>query len=579
MKVVDINDEVNDLKDFEIELLTAKNGCKIAKVNGFYIHSKYDPIQEAKRIIEKEYDPSYLIVLFGYGLGYLAEELIEKSGEQNFLIIDPIYKYLHNENNPQKFKTINQYSTIELNYYIASSIKNLSKKIKVICAPNYDRLLPEEYVELLKVIKDIQHVNQVNVNTTNRYAEAWERNFISNIFHIMNDPSLLLLKEKYNCPVVLASGGPSLSKQLPIIKEFRDKIIVVSAGSTVNSLLHAGIEPDYIISVDGGHENYVHFSKMSVQNSELIYAISSHYRIQDEFQNAKYGFLNDTEVEFQQHIKELYSVNVPLVMGGASVANYAYTIATYITTGPVALIGQDLAYTNNQTHAEHNKYSKKTDDQFLQKRGAFEVEGYYGDKVLTDYAFYSMKQSFEEINRTLEHNGEVWNCTEGGVKIKGINQMPFRSFCEKYALNIPNVKKTKVSSNTKSKIECLITTLENEINLYEQVKRDILVALNLVLESKNKHYFSDSTTRKLNNIDENIKNIMTKVSINKILEPIIIDVMNNYQPNANETTEQTFKRVYNQNKEMYSRLLDAVEKTKRYTREVIEKVKASGQNG
>lgn len=567
------------MENVVIERTLSKNGHPIIKMNGLYIHSKYDPVQEAKRIVEKEYESGYLMILFGYGLGYVADELMKKNNGENLLIIDPLYEELHPNHSHHEVEVLTDYSRIELNYAIASSTKNYSKKIKVVVTPNYDRLLPEEYLFLLNVVKDVQNVNQVHVNTTNRYAEAWEKNYISNLYHLLNEPTIYELKKQYDCPVVLASGGPSLTKQLPLLKQYRNKLILISAGSTVNSLIQAGIEPDYIVTVDGGIENYAHFSKVSFQQAELMYAVSSYFQIQDEFPNRKYGFLSDSDIEFQRHIQKLFSIDAPLVTGGTSVANFAFTIATLITSGPIALIGQDLAFTNNQTHAANNKFAKELDAQFLKNRHVFEVDGYYGDKVLTDYAFYSMKQSFEELNRILKVESSIWNCTEGGVKIEGIRQMAFQSFCEKYVAQYQNVEKVKIDEQVEEKTDRFIEIMEQELKHYDQVIRDITSALQMVLGSKGKGYFKSSTLNKMNKFDENIKMVMAKVSMNKILEPIIIDMMNNYQPIVNENAEQTFQRVYNQNKEMYSRLLEAVEKSKRYTHEVIVKVKSRCQNG
>lgn len=39
-----------------------------------------------------------------------------------------------------------------------------------------------------------------------------------NLYYVHKDQSLKELYNKYDCPVILASGGPSLTKQLPLLK-------------------------------------------------------------------------------------------------------------------------------------------------------------------------------------------------------------------------------------------------------------------------------------------------------------------------------------------------------------------------
>lgn len=203
---------------YNIDYLTTKNNLETVTVNGFLLHSKYDPIQEATRIVEKEFEPNYVYVLFGYGLGYIAKLLSEKIEDPSkLIIIDPIYSLLPQSDNGLVITT--HFDELNFETNIALSLKHLSKKIKVICSPNYDKILPEELAKVLRVIKDVQSLNKVNENTIRTFADSWQENYIHNLLNVYRNNSLSKLKKKYTCPVVLASGGPSLTKQLPLLKK------------------------------------------------------------------------------------------------------------------------------------------------------------------------------------------------------------------------------------------------------------------------------------------------------------------------------------------------------------------------
>lgn len=78
-----------------IQMEQTKSGLTTLKINNYYIHSKYDPVQEAKRFVDNNFKEKYVTILFGYGLGYIEKAYREKlsSDKQNYILVfDPIKK-------------------------------------------------------------------------------------------------------------------------------------------------------------------------------------------------------------------------------------------------------------------------------------------------------------------------------------------------------------------------------------------------------------------------------------------------------------------------------------------------------
>lgn len=63
------------MEDLDIIYLQTKNDKPNAKVNGYFLHSNYNPEAEADKYIDKNYKEGYLNILFGYGLGYIANAI------------------------------------------------------------------------------------------------------------------------------------------------------------------------------------------------------------------------------------------------------------------------------------------------------------------------------------------------------------------------------------------------------------------------------------------------------------------------------------------------------------------------
>lgn len=558
------------MSDNYINYIVSKSGIKSVEVNGYLLHSKYDPIKEAERIVEKEYKENYVHILFGNGLGYIADELkVKLKDKGELVIVEPFKEFLSSENNEVLY--LEQQEVI--NYKIKALLHDHRRDIKVICSPNYDKVAPQAYKELLKNIKDIQSLNIVEENTLRLGSENWQENYIKNLLYASKDASLSKLYKAYNYPVIIASGGPSLTKQLPLLKKVRNRVILIASGSTINSLLKENIDPDYIVTIDGSEANYKHFKEITSTKAALLYSLSSNFKIQHEYKEERYVFSPFDNNQVVKRIKEELNLSLPHIVGGGSVSTYAFTIATYLTNGPIALIGQDLAYTDNLSHAKNNKHQKSVDDSFYKKRSAFQVEGYFDDLVMTDYALYSMKNSFEELHRVINHSASIFNCTEGGVRINGFEQISFKNFIENYVKENDVVKVTSEYSSSNDRLHGLMKMLTDEIKKYEQLESlwsDAIIALKL---DKNKLTFSNDTLKKLDKIDNKSKDIINKVLMSDIITPITMDVMRSFKEKENETQKEKFSRSYNQNMLLYSQLLKATKKSKQFTLEAIMTLK------
>ncbi|WP_338652588.1 6-hydroxymethylpterin diphosphokinase MptE-like protein [Lysinibacillus sp. Y5S-8] len=561
------------MSKYNIEYITTNNNLKTIRVNNFFLHSKYNPIQEAKRIVEKEFEPNFVHVVFGYGLGYIIDELnrkLRKNGK--LIVIDPLFKEFKGEviANTLSFTLIEEVKSEVIEEALATNLANLSTQVKVICSPNYDKILREEYLVVLETIKTVQRLHQIGENTSRQFSLDWQENYVHNILHSYMNHSLIELEKLYDCPIIVISGGPSLKKQILKVKEIKDNIITIASGSTINSLLHHGIEPDYVISIDGGIANYNHFKEISNIKSQLIFGFSSHYKIQEIFSNEKYALLDIGDSEFQNYLKNVFSLEVPLIAGGASVANFAFTVACYMTSGPIAIIGQDLAYTDNKSHEDSNKHFIEVDEAYKKSRGMFEITGYYNDKVLTDYAFLLMKKDFERLNRHIQHPSPIFNCTEGGAKIEGMEQIPFTEFCNLYIIGETNNKVNVRSKPNSKNSDFFIEKMQAEIAIYNNIIGEIQVGLAKLNNNKSNVIFEKSVLRELDKIDKLIKKYKEKTAMNHIFDPITMDVLRNYAPVPNESSQAAYERAFNQNKELYSRLLEAFKISRQYVSDVIK---------
>jgi hypothetical protein len=571
----------NEIKEYEIFEETAKSGHRIHKVNNYYLHSKYDPIREAAKFVERHYKKNHLHILFGMGSGYIAKALSEKMTEEEFLIIvEPIEsladKQMERENQLERVIIIKGEDQELFEKIYEPFVNTFGNRVSVICSPNYDKIYKNYYHSILKIVKDRIYIQQVNINTIKYFSKEWQKNFTLNLFYAYDDVPLKCLEHIYNVPVVVASGGPSLTKQIPLLKKMRNHILLICSGSTINSLLKHDIEPDYVVTIDGSINNYRHFETIELKQAKIIYSLSNHEKIREKLNQRSFVFISNPGDDIKMYAQKLLNEEVDSILGGASVANFALNIAYMISSGPVALIGQDLAYTDNKTHAEHNKNFKEIDDTFIKERGMFYTEGYYGDQVLTDYPFLTMKHNFERLIKTFEEPERVYNCTEGGIKLEGYQQISFQEFCDRYVDTNKSVSMFDTDSYPHKNIQEwkeFLIRIENEIKLHDKVKRLTEEAVLLLKRNVSDTAFDTKILKKLDKIDEQLKPIFDEGMMSLIAQPIVLDTFHNYLPKENETEKETYQRVYARSMDLYSRLQEAATESKSYFMQLKEKIK------
>jgi len=558
-----------------VEELQTKNELTTLKVNGYYIHSKYNPVQEAERLAENFYKAHHVHVLFGYGCGYLVDAVLQKMQfEEPLIVIDPLFDEgkIVVQKRHEQLVIFNSTVIESFNFYLKQFIKDVRLKFQVFCLPNYDRLFPEMYREILSQVKDVQMSNQSNDTTLILNGERWQRNFTDNLFNFTKDYSLALLYQKYSCPVIIASGGPSLNKQLPLLKKIADKVIIIAAGSTIRSLIAENIYPQYVLSIDGAEINYTHFEGLTLDKIRLIYTLFNYPKIRNLFKNP--GYVVDTAgwAAFTRYIRNELNVELPITGGGASVANHIFSVAQYISSGPIALIGQDLAFTNNTTHAANNKQTEKVDENYLKKVRAFQVEGYHGDLVWTTQSLNTMKVNFEESLGYNYPKVPFFNCTEGGVKIRGFKQSTFQEFCNKY---VSNKKITLVEHDIGEKINYNVEeVIEKQVKLYDKLINIFTDGLKELKTNRSNVVFEERVLKKLDKIEEKSHEILKKLPIESIVSPLTLRIKRGYLPKENETKEEAYIRVYNQTKDLYTEMIEAIKNTKEYTKETLKKYRS-----
>lgn len=229
-------------------------------------------------------------------------------------------------------------------------------------------------------------------------------------------------------PVFIVGNGPSLDSAIPFIKDNRDKILVVSCGTSLASLYKKGIKPDIHVEqerVQWQHDVIVRSTDEEYRKGITLLTLNTvHPKVHSLFEHT-YAILkpNDLGTSFLQH-EYLNFSGYEAVNCNPVVANTGVAICEVLGFKNIYLVGIDCGARSpaEQHHAGDSFYSDLNEDEraFINKdfaaRFVLKREGNYGGFVYTDRIFDSSRKSIETVLSS--GNIDCKNASDG-VKIVG----------------------------------------------------------------------------------------------------------------------------------------------------------------
>ena len=416
----------------------------------FFLHSSYDPVKEAKNWVSRlDLKGVDTIAVLGVGVGYHLDELIKSFPIKNKVIIEPDMsvfvklmtvrdiRHLINAKNTLFIVSgdAEQVSKVFLGLRETGQIHNVRFEELLSYRTAYGEWWDELKREFIKYSK----LHAINTNTAVVFSNAWITNFFENLKEYPKSVNLDMFESSLrNVPSIIVSAGPSLNKNIHLLKEIKNKALIISAGSAINILDKHGIKPHIMVGVDGGEGESRLFNNVKAKDIYFAYTSSVHFDGLKNYEGPKIYFrINAFKHDewFEKEVEE----NTKAIQSGASVSNLALDISRFLGCNPIILVGQDLSYSNMQTYAE-GAVLKEEQDEILRKnieeknKHYMEQTDINGNMVYTTYSMISIKVYFEEYVKRHPENIYL-NGTEGGLPIKGIANRPLKEIIDEYCIN------------------------------------------------------------------------------------------------------------------------------------------------
>ncbi|EDO9628398.1 motility associated factor glycosyltransferase family protein [Campylobacter coli] len=466
-----LKESLKEIKSSKFELILGKDNLDInlkdTSDNTFLYENVIDELNSMLNTYNDKYLLYPVLYFYGFGNGILFKALLQNKNHQHIVVFEKdieiiwiMFHILDFSNELQSARLmILQTSSLDIeffsNFCSSKPFFQFSRIYFLELMSHYYERFHEDILGLNK--KLAENFKNSIVSHGNDPLDALQgiEQFVYNLPSMITHPSykeLLSKRKGISDTAIIVSTGPSLTKQLPLLKKYASKATIFCADSSYPILAKHGIKPDYVcmlerteITAEFFNNDFWEFDKDIVF---IVKSVTHPHTIKYLQKNNRAFILVSTYASFIQYLKLDYFGYFNM---GFSVAHMACYLSLHLNHKNIIFIGQDLAYAENgNSHPDDYQNSANYESQMYEH---ILTEAYGGKgEVKTHHVWLMFKQNLEQDIEKIQKylDTKVYNCTEGGARIKGAIEKPFLWACENLLdkdLNKPFEKLEPLSLN------------------------------------------------------------------------------------------------------------------------------------
>ena len=341
------------------------------------------------------------------------------------------------------------------------------KSLKIVILPSVQHVYADYYekaVDSLKysIMHELQHMGNDPYDSLLGIDQT-----LSNVMPMIEDPGIISFKNSLkHKPAILVGAGPSLNKNIHLLKEAYHKALLVCVDAALKPLLDNGIRPHIVTNIERTGGQGAFFSDLGkLEDTFFVFCPVVPDDTYDSYQGPKIIAHRYSE------IVEWLGLRTGVLTAGPLVGNFAFDIAQYLGCDPIIMVGQDLSFPlEGATHVEGMVFGVQED----YRKSVMSVEGNFGETLLTNRDFEDSRRSLEmEIEK---FDGLCINSTEGGAKINGTMFFDLKSSINRYCPDLFDFsghlkmiwgREKDKKQNTKSEIKRIVSVLNQTVSELE----------------------------------------------------------------------------------------------------------------
>ncbi len=330
----------------DLSLSSSRSGPPTCAAGELWLHSRYDPEREALRFAQTELasaKPSH-IVLLGPCLDYLSAAVRGLLPGARIIVVQHTPFFADSSGgradavwHPGLGTSLEAFLDAALDENAIAGVAVLEWEPATRAFPNQARFAREALRESLE-----------RLASSTATVKASGRRWIANACSAFLLVERCRLPEPSCLPIVVAAAGPSLRSSLESLRGCGGRFLLLAVSSALAACRSAGMEPDLVVSTDGGYWSRLHLyplaGKALTLASPLTALPSSSLCRRSAFLLLDQGSFAEAE------LLPALGPSVKIAPHG-TVSGTAIQLAARLGAGPIVTAGLDLASMGDKDHA------------------------------------------------------------------------------------------------------------------------------------------------------------------------------------------------------------------------------------
>ena len=341
--------------------LVRENNFYNLKYKGIYLHNRENPVLEAQSIFSgTTNEPVSICFIYGIGLGYLFQ-VASLNSKGTVILYEPdldslktvfnLVDFSKDLSKPNVFLT-NDFKKACSIIHSKSGMKNFPYMLSL---PSQREMDSVGFDSLVKSLRDTIGSYFLDLKYTKEkfYPTLWM--LLYNIPNLINETPLIKVKDACKGKTaVIVSAGPTLDRDIEILKKYRDKFVLFTVGTALKTLTEHNIKPDFVCVIESFN------SSPQLEGVDLsdVYFITEPY---------SHGFLRKfnfkkifSHISANNPVNHLWSEicgeDIKEYWSKGTVSYTAMNSARILGCSKIILVGQDLAYIEGQCYSKNSIY-------------------------------------------------------------------------------------------------------------------------------------------------------------------------------------------------------------------------------
>ncbi|EAO7330278.1 motility associated factor glycosyltransferase family protein, partial [Campylobacter jejuni] len=542
-----LKESLKEIKSSKFELILGKDNLDInlkdTSDNTFLYENAIDELNSMLNTYNDKYLLYPVLYFYGFGNGILFKALLQNKNHQHIVVfekdIEIIWIMFHildfsHELQSARLMVLNTNKLEIQDYNELCSSKPFFQFSRIyfleLMSHYYERFHEDILGLNKKLAETFKNIILRNGNDPLDALQGIEQ-FVYNLPQMITHPSykeLLSKRKGISDTAIIVSTGPSLIKQLPLLKKYANKATIFCADSSYPILAKHGIKPDYVCMLERTEITAEFFNNdFGEFDKDIIFICAGVVHPKAiEYLKGRNLVITQKVLAFPYYIN-LKDFSYAAV--GLSVAHTLSYLATYLSHKNIIFIGQDLAYAENgNSHPDDYQNSANYESQMYEH---ILTTAYGGNgKVETHSIWLLFKNWFENemIPNTRKMGITTYNCTEGGARIEGTIEKPFLWACENLLdknLNKPFEKLEPLSLNKQNEFLLkayykVCKSIKHCRDFSKILSNDFNNIQNIYLNLNKKENDLNLAIRKIDEFKNKLENIKQMQDLYEILQPL-----------------------------------------------------------